>query len=417
MTITVTGLNHKSAPVEVRERLHISEEKIPDALRDLQKRVPEGLIFSTCNRFEVLSRQEDAEQPRVELVRFISEQRGLDPEVFERYVYYHEGPDAVRHVFRVACSLDSMVVGEPQILGQLKQFFAMAQQEHTIGFTLNAVMERAFTVAKRIRTETQIASSSVSVSSVAVELAIKIFGKLDNKTALIVGAGKMSLHAIRHLKSRGIHLILVTNRTYQKAAEIAEQVQGRAVAFEDLPSRLSEADIVISSTGSTEFILRKEDVHRAMTLRKNRPIFFIDIAMPRDIDPRVNEIANTYVYDIDDLKNMADANRKEREQEAEKAEQIVLAEAESFWHKLKTHEIHPTIREIQSKIEELRKSEIERSMKKLGPLTEEQQKALEQLTSSLTSKILQSSFAELRHLSHEPDGLEKIELIRKLFKL
>ncbi|HSP05791.1 MAG TPA: glutamyl-tRNA reductase [Acidobacteriota bacterium] len=417
MTITVTGLNHKSAPVEVRERLHISEEKIPDALRDLQKRVPEGLIFSTCNRFEVLSRQEDAEHARVELVRFISEQRGLDPEVFERYVYYHEGPDAVRHVFRVACSLDSMVVGEPQILGQLKQFFAMAQQEHTIGFTLNAVMERAFTVAKRIRTETQIASSSVSVSSVAVELAIKIFGKLDNKTALIVGAGKMSLHAIRHLKSRGIHLILVTNRTYQKAAEIAEQVQGRAVAFEDLPSRLSEADIVISSTGSTEFILRKEDVHRAMTLRKNRPIFFIDIAMPRDIDPRVNEIANTYVYDIDDLKNMADANRKEREQEAEKAEEIVLAEAESFWHKLKTHEIHPTIREIQSKIEELRKSEIERSMKKLGPLTEEQQKALEQLTSSLTSKILQSSFAELRHLSHEPDGLEKIELIRKLFKL
>lgn len=417
MIITVTGLNHKSAPVEVRERLHIAEEKIPDALHELHKQVQEGLIFSTCNRFEVLSRQEEAEPAREQLVRFMSEQCGLEPASFEQYVYHHAGPDAVRHVFRVASSLDSMVVGEPQILGQMKQFFALAQKEHTIGFTLNAVMERAFTIAKRVRTETEIASSSVSVSSVAVELAIKIFGKLDNKTALIIGAGKMSVHAIRHLQSRGIHQILVTNRTYEKAAEIAEQIKGCAVPFEELPQRLSQADIVISSTGSKEFILKKEDVQRAMAARKNRPAFFIDIAVPRDIDPRVNEIDNTFVYDIDDLKNVADVNRKEREKEADKAEEIVLAEAESFWHKLKTHEIHPTIREIQSKIEELRRNEIERSMKKLGPLTDEQKQALEQLTSSLTNKILQSSFAELRHLTHEPDGLEKIELIRKLFKL
>lgn len=417
MIITVTGLNHKSAPVEVRERLHIAEEKIPDALHELHKQVQEGLIFSTCNRFEVLSRQEEADPSREQLVRFMSEQCGLDPTSFEPYVYHHVGPDAVRHVFRVASSLDSMVIGEPQILGQMKQFFALAQQEHTIGFTLNAVMERAFTIAKRVRTETEIASSSVSVSSVAVELAIKIFGKLDNKTALIIGAGKMSVHAIRHLQSRGIHQILVTNRTYEKAAEIAEQIKGCAVPFADLPHRLSQADIVISSTGSKEFILNKDDVQRAMAARKNRPIFFIDIAVPRDIDPRVNEIGNTFVYDIDDLKNVAEVNRKEREKEAEKAEELVLAEAQTFWNKLKTHEIHPTIREIQSKIEELRRNEIERSMKKLGPLTEEQKQALEQLTSSLTNKILQSSFAELRHLTHEPDGLEKIELIRKLFKL
>lgn len=415
--ITVTGLNHKSAPVEIREKLHMPEEKLPDALRELQKRVSEGMIFSTCNRFEVVSRQENLEDFRELLVQFIGEQGGLNREMFEPYLYFHTGPDAVQHVFRVACSLDSMVVGEPQILGQVKQFFALAQQEHSIGFTLNAVMERAFAVAKRVRTETQIASSSVSVSSVAVELATKIFGKLDNKTALIVGAGKMSVHAIRHLQSRGIRQILVANRTYEKAAEIAAQVQGQAVAFQDLALRLADSDIVISSTGSPEFIIRKEDVQRAMSVRKNRPIFFIDIAVPRDIDPQINNIDNTFVYDIDDLKNVAEANRKERQKEAEKAEEIVTAEAQLFWQKLKTHEIHPTIREIQGKIEELRRSEIERSMKRLGPLNEEQKQALEQLTSSLTNKILQSSFAELRQLSHEPDGLEKIELIRKLFRI
>lgn len=417
MIITVTGLNHKSAPVEIRERLHIAEDRLPLLLRELHKQVPEGLIFSTCNRFEVLTQQENLEQSREKLVHFISEQQGVNPETFEPYMYFHAGPDAVHHVFRVASSLDSMVVGEPQILGQMKQFFALAQHEHTIGFTLNAVMERAFTVAKRVRTETQIAESSVSVSSVAVELATKIFGKLDNKTALIVGAGKMSVHAIRHLQSRGIRLIMVTNRTFQKAVEIAEQVKGRAIPFEELPLRLGDADIVISSTGSTEFIIRKEDVQKAMTARKNRPIFFIDIAVPRDIDPQVNSIDNTFVYDIDDLKNFAEKNRKERQKEAEKAEEIVMVEAQSFWQKLKTHDIHPTIREIQAKIEDLRRTEIERSMKKLGPLTDEQKQALEQLTASLTSKILQSSFAELRQLTHEPDGLEKIELIRKLFKL
>lgn len=415
--ITVTGLNHKSAPVEIREKLHMPEEKLPDALRELQKRVSEGMIFSTCNRFEVVSRHENPENVRELLIQFIGEQGGLEREVFEPYVYIHNDPDAVHHVFRVACSLDSMVVGEPQILGQVKQFFALAQQEHSIGFTLNAVMERAFTVAKRVRTETQIASSSISVSSVAVELATKIFGKLDNKTALIVGAGKMSVHAIRHLQSRGVRQILVANRTYEKAAEIAGQVQGQAVAFKDLSQRLAESDIVISSTGSPQFIIRKDDVQRAMTLRKNRPIFFIDIAVPRDIDPEINKIDNTFVYDIDDLKNVAEANRKERQREAEKAEEIVTAEAQLFWQKLKTHEIHPTIREIQNKIEELRRHEIERSMKRLGPLTDEQKQALEQLTSSLTNKILQSSFAELRQLSHEPDGLEKIELIRKLFRI
>jgi glutamyl-tRNA reductase len=262
-----------------------------------------------------------------------------------------------------------------------------------------------------------IASNAVSVSSVAVELASKIFGKLDGKTALIVGAGKMSVHAIKHLQSRGIRLILVTNRTFQSAAELAEIIKGRAVPFEGLSECLAEADIIISSTGSTNFIIRKEHILRAMATRKNKPIFLIDIAVPRDIDPQINQIDNTFLYDIDDLTNVADANRKEREKEAVHAEEIVAKEAELFWNRLKTLDIAPTIREIQERIDLLRQSELQRTLKKLGPLSKEQKEALENLASSLTTKLTQSSFAELRQLANQPDGFEKIELIRKLFKL
>jgi glutamyl-tRNA reductase len=417
MVITITGLSHKTAPIELRERLHIPEEHFPNALQRLQNKVPEGLIFSTCNRFEIMANNDSLEASRDDLIHFISDVREISAHEFEQFLYHHSGPDAVKHVFRVTSSLDSMVVGEPQILGQMKQFFALAQKHRSIGFTLNSVMERAFMVAKKVRTETMIASNAVSVSSVAVELACKIFGRLDGKTALIVGAGKMSVHAIRHLQSRGIRLILVTNRTFQNAAELAESIQGRAVPFESLADCLAEADIVISSTGSTNFIIRKEHVHRAMSIRKNKPIFLIDIAVPRDIDPQINEIDNIFLYDIDDLNNVADTNRKEREKEAVRAEEIVAREAELFWNRLKTFDIAPTIREIQERIDLLREIELQRTLKKLGPLTPEQTEALESLTTSLTNKLTQSSFAELRQLASQPDGFEKIELIRKLFKL
>jgi glutamyl-tRNA reductase len=417
MVITVTGLSHKTAPVELRERLHLPNELFPDALQRLQTRVPEALIFSTCNRFEIMANNESNEASRGELIDFISEMRGVSAHEFESFLYHHSGPDAVKHVFRVTSSLDSMIIGEPQILGQMKQFFALAQQHRSIGFTLNSVMERAFMVAKKVRTETMIASNAVSVSSVAVELASKIFGKLDGKTALIVGAGKMSVHAIKHLQSRGIRLILVTNRTFQNAADLAGSIRGRAVPFESLTDCLAEADIIISSTGSTNFIIRKEHILRAMTIRKNKPIFLIDIAVPRDIDPQINQIDNIFLYDIDDLTHVADANRKEREKEAVHAEEIVAREAELFWNRLKTLDIAPTIREIQERIDLLRQSELQRTLKKLGPLSKEQQEALENLANSLTTKLTQSSFAELRHLANQPDGFEKIELIRKLFKL
>jgi glutamyl-tRNA reductase len=417
MIITITGLNHKTAPIELRERLHLPDELFPNALQQLQSRVSEGLIFSTCNRFEIMANNDSLEGARNDLVQFISDMRGISSGEFEPFLYHHSGPEAIKHVFRVASSLDSMVIGEPQILGQMKQFFALAQQHRSIGFTLNTVMERAFMVAKKVRTETMIASNAVSISSVAVELASKIFGRLDGKTALIVGAGKMSVHAIRHLQSRGIRLILVTNRTFQNAADLAEMIKGRAVPFEDLTDCLAEADIVISSTGSTNFILRKEHIQRAMVIRKNKPMFLIDIAVPRDVDPQVNQIDNIFLYDIDDLNNVADANRKEREKEAVRAEEIVEREADQFWNRLKTLDIAPTIREIQERIDALRDIELQRALKRLGPLNAEQKEALESLTMSLTNKLTQSSFAELRQLANQPDGFEKIELIRKLFRL
>jgi glutamyl-tRNA reductase len=416
MIITILGLNHHTAPVELRERLHISDTEMTGALKALREMVPEGMIFSTCNRFEVMAHQEELEGARELLLNFISTQRNIPREEFERYLYFHLGSDALRHVFRVTSSLDSMVVGEPQILGQMKTFYNLAHQEKAIGFTLNTVMERAFAVAKKVRSETMIAASAVSVSSVAVELACKIFGRLDGKTALIIGSGKMSLLSIRNLKSKGIRLILITNRTFQKAAELAEKIKGRAVPFEDLQNCLAEADIVISSTGSSKFLIKKEDAQKAIAQRKNRPVFFIDIAVPRDIDPQINQIENIFLYDIDDLKSVAESNRKERAKEAEKAEEIVLRESEIFWNKLKSFDIAPTIREIQNQIEMVRQQEIQRTMKKLGSLSPEQKEAIDELTSSLTNKILQSSFAELRELANQPDGVEKIELIKKIFR-
>ena len=417
MLIQLIGLNHKTAPIELRERLHIQEEELPSALQKIRETVPEAMIFSTCNRFEILARVEELDQGRQLLANVISDIRGIPQVEFERMLYSFAGREAIRHVFRVASSLDSMVVGEPQILGQMKQFFAIAQRERSISFTLHSIMERAFMVAKKIRSETLIANTSVSVSSVAVELAAKIFDKLEGKTAFVIGAGKMSVLALQHLQSHGVKVILVTNRSFQKAAELAEQIKGRAVPFENLSDCLAESDIVISSTGSPTFIVKKDQVHGAMSVRRNRPIFFIDIAVPRDIDPQINQLDNVFLYDIDDLRSVAEKNREKRHKEAEKAEEIISHESELFWNKLKAADIAPTIREIQQHIDDLRAHEMELTLKKMGPLSDSQKEALDHLTASLTNKILQKSYSELRQLANQPDGLEKIELIRKLFRL
>lgn len=416
MLITVTGLSYRTAPLEIRERMSIAEDQIPAALRSLRGISPEGMILSTCNRFEIFRcGSEASDSSIIPVQQLLAERSGLQPSAFEKSLYHYEGLDAVRHLFRVAASLDSMVVGEAQILGQLKRAYALAQESEMIQSNLQSVIERAFSVAKKIRTQTTISAKPVSISSVAVDLASQVFSDLSDKTVFVIGAGKMSLLSIQHLRSHGVTKLLITNRTFQKAAEMAEQTGGRAVLFQELDRCLEEADIVISSTGSPSFIVGRDQMQRAMARRKNKPVLLVDIAVPRDIDPDVNHIGNVFLYDIDDLSNVAAANKIERQKEAQKAELIVEQEAEIAWKKLKEQEVGPTIREIQQKIEQLCQHELDISMRKFGEATQEQKLGMERLAFSLAQKLLQGPFCELRQLAVEPDGSEKIQFIRRLF--
>lgn len=415
MHLIVLGLNHKTAPLSVRERVHIASENLPAALKALNKVVPEGVIFSTCNRFEVLAQVANPDQGKDKLIQFISEQCRIPRGEFENVLYCHTGQDALQHVFRVAASLDSMVVGEAQILGQMKQSFVLADRMGTIQAVLHSVMERAFSVAKKIRTNTLLATYPVSISSVAVDLASTIFGDLGNRTALIIGAGKMSMLAIQHLRSHGISELIVTNRTLERAIEIALQIEGRAVPFEEHLQWLAKADIVISSTGCPQLILGKEEIQKAMTIRKNRPLFLIDIAVPRDIDPDAHKIPNVFVYDMDNLQDVAARNSAKRAKEAVKAEEIVNREATLHWKKLMALDVSPTIQEIQQRVEDLCKDELEDGFRRLGDIPEEQKLALERLATGLVNKIVQGPFIELRHLAAEPDSGDKIRFVRSLF--
>lgn len=411
MLISLVGLSYKTAPMEVREKVHLSPEQIPGALRALREIAPEAVILSTCNRFEILVRHKEA-QDIAALCRVLGEHCGVDPSVFGSSLYTYEGADAVRHVFRVASSLDSMVIGEAQILGQLKQAFALAKEEQAVQSALHSVLDRAITVAKKIRTETSIAVKPVSISSVAVDLASKIFGDLTGKTALVIGAGKMSVLSIRHLQSRGITRLLIANRTFEKASEVAQQVQGTAVPIESLSEHLAQSDIVMSSTGCPHFILNREQVAHAMAIRKNKPMLLVDIAMPRDIDPQVHEIGNVYLYAIDDLKMLAERNQQERRKEAQQAEEIVLREAQMCWSKLKELDAAPAIHALQNKAEELRRQELESGLQLLGDVSQEQREGIETLAARLVDKILQGYFCEMRQLAAQPGGLEKIHYIR-----
>ena len=413
MNITLLGLSYKTTPLEVREKIYLRPDQLPEFLQRLRTVVPEGIIFSTCNRFEVLAA---GQSETTSLLSLISDHCKMPADELEPLLYRHDGSEAVRHVFRVASSLDSMVIGETQILGQLKHFFAIAQQENTIGSSLHALIERAFMVAKKVRTETRIASNPVSIPSVAVELASKIFGKLEGKTALVIGAGKMGLLALQHLRANGVQRILLTNRTFPKAAMLAAQIKGTVVAFEEFRESLAEADIVIGASGSPHFVVAKEHIQRAMSDRKNRPMFLMDIAIPRDLDPQIHEIGNVFLYDLDDLKNVAEKNRHERKKEAEVAEGIVRQEADTFWRKLQALDVNPTIRKIHERIEEVSRQELALTLSKTGSISHEQQLKIEKLVSRLMDKILQCPFSELRQLAGQPGSLEKIDFIGRLFQ-
>lgn len=419
MKLLITGVSHKTAPVEVRERLAFAEATVPGALRDLLARegIMEAMVLSTCNRVEIVVSADDRVDPLASVDAFLHESRGMLPEKLGPCLYHHEGREAVHHLFRVASSLDSMVIGEPQILGQLKSSYAVAKANDCLSGLLEAVVTRAFGVAKRVRSETGVGQMAVSVSYAAVELARKIFGSLSGRTVMIVGSGKMSELAARHLRRSGASHIFVTNRTYERAQELAAVFQGTPVEYHRFLGMLPEVDIVITSSGAPHYILNKEEMQRVIAARRNKPAFLIDIAVPRNIDPAVNEIDNVFLYDIDDLQGVVNANLRERVREAERAEELVAQEVERMMARLKVQEVAPTIVSLQEQLEQIRNAEIERTRRKLGPLTPEQEEALESLTRGIVNKIAHGPISELRRHAGRPDGVQIIDAIRQVFHL
>jgi glutamyl-tRNA reductase len=420
MRFSITGVNHKTAPVEVREQLAFDERALTDALHDLKRRPGfcEGMILSTCNRVEVaLTWEENSTEARLSVDDFLSETRHLARDFVTPYLYRFEDSDAIRHLFRVAASLDSMVVGEPQILGQLKSAYALAKQHGTVTGFLDTLLTRAFNVAKRVRTETEIGANAVSISYAAVELAREIFSSLNGKKVLIVGAGKMSEAAARHLRRCGVTQIFVTNRTYERAAEMARMFDGQIIDYTRFTEALPEVDIVIASSAAPHYVITRDNMKKAIGVRRNRPMFLIDIAVPRNIEPSVNDLDNVFLYDIDDLHKVVDRNQEGRKHSAEEAEGIIREEVDRMVERMKTREVVPTIVSLQEQFELLRTGELARMRGKLGTLTPEQEHAIEALTKGIINKIAHGPISELRRQANAPDGQFFVAAIRKVFRL
>jgi glutamyl-tRNA reductase len=420
MELFVLGLNHDTASIDLRERLFFPERELPKAL-DALGEVPElveRMILTTCNRVEVYGVAEGALSQTLEsVVACLGRHRGLDPAQFDGAFYTHTAADAARHVFRVASSLESMVLGEPQILGQVKSAYSIARAEQSTGIVLNSLLEQAFHVAKRVRTETGIAGVPVSIASVAVDLARKIFGDLAGRTVLILGAGEMAELALRHLMDDGVQSILVANRTYERAVALAKEFRGRAVTYDSFQQEMLKADIVISATSAPHLILKKEDIQKIIQERRHQPIFLIDIADPRDIDAACNEVDNVYLYNIDDLQSVAAANQKERRREAERAVPIVEREVELFLAWLRGLDVVPTIVSLRNRMEEIREAELRKAMSRLGDLTPEQRETIASLTTAMVNKILHQPMSELRRRAVHQDGHMYSTVLRRLFGL
>lgn len=416
MRYQLVGVNHNSAPLEVRERLAIPESKLAEACRELSvhPQVEEGLVVSTCNRVELITHTASG---AADLRGFLRQHFQVSSDELEPHLYEFHDRDAVRHVFRVASSLDSMVVGESQILGQVKEAYATARAVGAARGELEHLFSRAFAVAKRVRTETAVGSSSVSVASVAVELAKQIFGNLKGKTVFLVGAGKMSELAARHLIAHGCNAIFVSNRTYERAVALARKFDGEAIRFDDLYSACSKADIVITSTGSPQAIFRREHGERFLQARKNRPMFFIDIAVPRDVSPEMAKLGGIFVYDIDDLQQAVTSHVADRRKEAELAEAIVALEVERFETRLQTRDVVPTIVSLQEHLETIRQAEVDRVRGRMGKLTPEQEMAVDALTRGIINKVMHTPVSALKEAAKENETTTIVDVVRRLFNL
>jgi glutamyl-tRNA reductase len=421
--IVIVGLNHRSAPIEVRESVAFESHYLHDALTRLRNysSIDEGVILSTCNRVEVVAAASDSAMAYNEIGRFLAEQKPHAHGVaLTEHTYRYRGAEAVRHLFRVAASLDSMVVGEPQILGQLKQHYDAAQQAGSVGTILHRLFHRSFSVAKRVRSETGIGSGAVSVSSVAVDLAKRIFDRFDDKTVMLIGAGKMGDLMARHLQNHGVRSLMVTNRTFERAVELAERIHGNPIRFEDFPQYLKMADLVIGCTGAPEVLVDAVQVDKVLRERKHKAMFFIDIGDRRNFDGKINDLDNVYLYNIDDLRNVAEENLQGRSNEAAKAEDIVGEEVQSFVRWIGSLEQVPTITALRQRFDDIRRGEIDKSLSGvLKGLSPEQRTALDDMTTAMINKFLHTPIAQLKRRGDDDDDEAALYIaaLKKLFDL
>ena len=421
MEILCIGLNHETAPVSVREKLALTEESLPGALQWLKARpgVREALILSTCNRVEFyLVTEKECFQGNREIRDLFAEHSGLELATWDQALYRHGNQEAIEHLFRVAAGMDSMVIGEPQIVGQVKSAYRKAVLQGSVGRVLNRLLDKSLSVSKRVRTETELASRAVSVSYVAVELAKKIFDDLSDRTAMLVGAGEMAELAARHLASHGVGQILVANRTLEHARRVALAFQGDAILTDSIPQYLERVDILICSTAAPTYILRAEQIGDIMRARKQRPVFIIDISVPRNIDPKANQQENVYLYDMDDLQKVVQANREERRKDLKKAESIVQEEVREFLSWVSALDLVPTIAALSEKAERIRRKEVEKAFSLMrAAVSEKQKQAVEAMSKAIVKKLLHHPISELKSAEKQQGGAWLLEALQQLFFL
>jgi glutamyl-tRNA reductase len=415
MKVFVAGLNHKIADVDVREKLAFNGPKLEEGLTRFKELsgVEEAIILSTCNRVELYANVGDARKASESIKDFLSEFHNIKRGSLDNALYFYDDTNAVRHVFRVASSLDSMVVGEQQILGQLKDAFDLALSKKTTGILLNKLMKKAISVAKRVRTETRIAENAVSISFAAVELAKKIFTDLSKRVFMLLGAGEMAELAAKHLISTGVKEVLVSNRTFERACELSKEFKGRPVKFEEFIQEMVRTDIVICSTGAPTYILTKNQMQKVMRERKQRQVFIIDISVPRNIDPEINDLDNVYLYNVDDLQGVVHANMFERQKEAEKAEKIIEEEIDTFLKWQSSLDSVPTIVALREKAEEIKKEELDKLLHKIPGIGEKEREAIEYMAAALVNKLIHPPTAALKEASEDKDAM--VATIRRLY--
>lgn len=417
MKTVVIGLNHKTADVDLREKLAFNGPKLEEGIRQIRAlpEIRETIIVSTCNRVEIYLTVKDVAKACEAVKDFFVRFFEIRKESLDNALYVYDDMQAVRHIFRVSSSLDSMVVGEPQILGQLKDAFEFALERKTTGVLLNRLLKKAISVAKRVRTETKIAENAVSISFAAVELARKIFDDLPEKSFMLLGAGEMAELAAKHMMNNGVKNIVIANRTYETGCNLAKEFNGRAIKFDEYLDELAHMDILLCSTGAQKYVLMKDQMQKVMKERKNRPVFLIDISVPRNIDPEINDLDNVYLYDVDDLKGVVDTNILERQKEAKKAEEIIEDEIETFKKWLSSLDSVPVVIALREKAEAIKKEEMEKLLNRLPEIGEKEKKAIEGLASSIINKLIHAPTVALREDSEDRDIM--IATIKRLYGL